>query len=63
MGSFTADAYIVDGGMLRHHYFNDHDGTLTDLQVVLDEPIDEFPVGTTLREVLNAIVQRAAGGS
>lgn len=59
----TADAYIFDEGMLRHHYFHDHDGTLTDLQVVLDEPINEFSAGTTLREVLNAIVQRAAGGS
>ena len=52
-GSFTANAIIDDGESLRHRRAQDHESTLPDTRVVLDEPIGPYPAGTDLHTVLD----------
>lgn len=49
---FTADAFITDLDLLRHHRFWDHKWPITDLQVLLDEDVLTTPAGSTLRALL-----------
>jgi hypothetical protein len=51
-GTFTLNAYVTDGDLLRHYRDRDHEGFLWDDEVVLDQDIGPWKTGTTLRQVL-----------
>jgi len=53
MGSFTADAVVTAGQIVQTHYRDrDHQGTETDVDVLIDADFSTYNAGDTLASVL-----------